>query len=195
MMQQMTRHALIILGLPLSVAILPGGAAGADTVFVKDGKSQLIRALGCDWEFEKGAIFLMHVHGSRSTLYGGRQVAAGDFRAWARLTVPTAKDRPSLIVSIQGDLKGFEPATATRPPAQFLRHHHLSLQGMGYKPGRPFTVELERSGNNFEVRVDGERKHAFENASKQFGMLGFSAYEGQLRVHNFSVEGKTSPLT
>ena len=99
MMQQMTRHALIILGLPLSVAILPGGAAGADTVFVKDGKSQLIRALGCGWEFEKGAIFLMHVHGSRSTLYGGRQVAAGDFRAWARLTVPTAKDRPSLIVS------------------------------------------------------------------------------------------------
>ena len=66
---------------------------------------------------------------------------------------------------------------------------------MGYKPGRPFTVELKRNGNNFEVRVDGECKHAFENASKQFGMLGFSAYEGQLRVHDFSIEGKTSPLT
>jgi lysophospholipase L1-like esterase len=169
--------------------------ARAETNFVKNGNPKLIRALGCGWEFEKDAIFLMHVHGSRATLYGGRQVADGDFRVRARLTVPTAQDRPSLVVSAQGDLEGFEPATATRPPAEFLRHHHLCLHGMGYQPGRPFDVELLRTGNEFEVRIDGLRTHTFQNASEPFGMVGFSAYEGQLRIHDFSIQGKTGPLT
>ena len=181
--------------LPLSLAISPGALGAAETVFVKDGEPQLIRALGCGWEFEKDAIFLMHVKGASSTAYGGRQIAEGDFRLRARLSVPTADDRPSLVVSAKGDLKGFKPATAARPPAEFLRHHHLPLHGMGYLSGKPFVVELERNGNEFEVRIDGKRKHAFQNTSAQFGMVGFSAYEGKLRVHDFSVEGKTSPLT
>ncbi len=172
----------------------PGLGEETGTVFVKAGQPKMIRALGCGWEFEEGAIFLMHAHGSRATVYGGRQVAAGDFRVRARLSVPTAKDRPSLVVSARGDLPKFQPATATRPPAEFLRHRHLPLAGFGIQPGKPFVVELARAGNDFEVRIDGVPRHAFRNASEQFGMVGFAAYEGQLRVHDFSMEGMTAPL-
>ena len=186
---------LLLFGLTDLLLLLGPSLAGTETVFVKNGEARLIRALGCGWEFEDDSIFLMHVHGSRATLYGGRQLAEGDFRVRARLSAPSAKDRPSLLVSAAGELDGFEPATAIRPPAEFLRHRHLPIRGNWYRPGKPFVIELVREGNRFEVRVDGAVRHRFLNSSERFGMIGFSAYEGQLRVHDFSAEGKTAPLT
>ena len=181
-------------GLLLILTVSRVSGEAAQTVFVKDGHPRLIRALGCGWDFEDGAVFLMDI-GHLATLYGGRQVAAGDFRLRARLTVPSSRDQPSLVVSAAGELDGFQPATATRPPAEFLRHRQLPLPSSWYKPDRPFIAELVREDNNFEVRVDGACKHRFTNSSEQFGMVGFSAYKGQLLVHDFSVEGNTAPLT
>jgi len=187
-------HRLLLFGLTDLLLLLGPSVGATETVFVKNGEARLIRALGCGWDFEDDSIFLMHVHGSRATLYGGRQLAEGDFRVRARLTAPSAKDRPSLLVSAAGELDGFEPTTADRP-TEFLRHHHLPIRSGWYRPGSPFVIELVREGNRLEVRVDGTVRHRFLNSSEPLGMIGFSAYEGQLRVHDFSAEGKTAPLT
>ena len=177
------------------VLLLCSWTAGSETVFVQDGVPRTIRALGCGWDVEQGAILLMHVHGSRSTVYGGRQLAAGDFRVRARITVPSDRDQPALIVSTQENLEGFAPATATRPPAEFLRHRQLPLADDWYRVGRPCALELIRVGDQCEVRIDDIVRHRFRTSTPHFGMVGLSAYEGQLLVHAFSATGNTVPLT
>ena len=195
---------MLRLALPMNLLLLVFIFLGAcsnessnseETTFVENGKPISIRALGCGWEFEPESIFLMHVHGARSTLYGGRKIGSGDFNLRARLTVPSAQDRPSLAVSTVGELDGFLPLTATRPPAEFLRHRHLPLQEAWFAPGRPFLFELVRRGDKFAVSVDGKRVHTFNNSSESFGMVGFTAHEGQLRLHDFLVDGTMQELT
>ena len=166
--------------------------ASNETVFVRDGGSNLIREIGLGWEFEKEYI---EIYDKKSLLYAGRAIGGGDFHLKARLSIRNPDDKPTFVVGGSGSgLNGFRRLTYGYWPREILRHQHLFMPLKSVKPGVPFPFEVIRAGQKVVVLVNKIAVHHFLYGGHPFGKVGFCSYEGALRVHDFSLRGQTVPL-
>ena len=164
----------------------------ATTIFVENGNPRLIRQLGYAWEFEPGHI---EIEGYKSILYAGRAVGEGDFHLRARLTIPTQKDSPTFVASGDGaKLEGFRDERKGYWPTEANRHHHFALSPTWAEAGKPFLFEVVRKSSEVVISAHGKEVHRFIYDGTQFGKVGFCSLTGKLRIHDFSLEGKTAPL-
>ena len=160
-------------------------------IFVKDGQPKLVHEVGSAVHHSSGYIELC---GADSLLYAGRMIGGGDFRLKATLTTVTHDTMATFVIGADRvGLPGFRRLTHDSWSPEMRRHQHLPILSEWLTPATPFRFELVRFGQKNALSVNGATVKHFIYGGNPFGIVGFGACAGGLRIHDFWVEGETAP--
>jgi hypothetical protein len=181
----MRRMLLMVLGL---LALCSSARAGELVLF--DGRKLeevVFRARA--WKLEKS---WLEGSGETNEIAGASLLGEGDFVLRARIELPDKKGQRAAIVlgSSRFGIDGEEGKCFTEGPLFGDKRTLLPDAGKAWTAGKPFEVELRRSGEKLTVVFD--KTLVFERAvgTQAIGGFGISPGGGKLKLWRLGIEGK-----
>ncbi len=173
-----------------SVPVLLASAAWAgEAVFVESGQPKLVKEEGGPWTREAG---FLECAGTGPILYAAQALGAGDFRIAATLTIFDLKNSAASFTFDGANHFGFEGGGGqpfVEGPLFGGKATHLPELSGKVPAGKPFRLEVVRSGERITFRIDGQVVYERQIGSGPVGDFGFRPWRSRMRVHEFSAEG------
>ena len=181
----MMRMLLIVLAACGLVAALP---AGEQLLF--DGHKlaeTVFRARA--WKLEKS---WLEGSGESNDLLGASALGEGDFVLRARLELPEKKSQREAIVlgSSRFGLDGDDGKPFVEGPLFGDKKTPLPEAGKAFAAGKPFEIELRRSGEKLSVTIDKTLVYEHAIGAQAIGNFGLAPGGGRIKLLRFSVDGK-----
>ena len=181
----MSRMLLMVLSL---LALCPPLCAGEHSLF--DGrKLEEVVFRARSWKLEKS---WLEGSGEGNDLLGAQALGEGDFVLRARIELPEKKGQRAAILlgTSRFGLDGEEGKPFTEGPLFGDKHVVLADAGKSWAPGKPFELELRRSGEKLSVVFDKTLVLERAIGAQAIGSFGISPGSGRLKLLRFTVEGK-----
>ena len=183
----------LVAALRLALALLvPFGvlAAGGEMVFVVRGVPKLVIERGRPWRRGEGHI---ECSGTGNVLLAGKAIGGGDFHIRARLCIRGLRRSAATFVSGGRSHFGFEGAHGkvflTGPLFGNARGKAIGEPADFLADGRPFLLEVIRTGDVVRYLIDGKEATRVRFAGTRFGTIGFSPWRSTMQISDFSAEG------
>ncbi len=140
------------------------------------------------WKLEKS---WLEGSGEANELLGASQLCEGDFVLRARLELPEKKGQRAAVLlgSSRFGIDGEEGKPFTEGPLFGDQHTLLSEAGKAWSAGKPFELELRRSGEKLSVVFDKTPVYEHTIGAQAIGSFGLSPGSGRLKLFRLSIEG------
>jgi len=190
----------------VSLLLLPWTAVGAvaaepppvSITFVANAENLTkprVRYTGAEWKPDQGGFLLGTGRGHR--LLAENAPEAGDFRMELELALSRA-GRESLILVGAGSDVGVAPGAKTwKLRGRFFRAADRAIEfpAPEIKPGRSFSLVIERVGETVTLAVDGRPVHRGACSAGAVEVAGIDPDVGQVQLYTFTVRGRFGAVT
>ncbi len=177
----------------IGASVHGGDLFAAEVAFVADGRSVAVRQVGRHWTASDGGL---QCSGEGNFLVGAHTLGPGDFRVNVRLRLEGLDGTAASLVIGQNHF-GFDG-----------RGNRLFIEGRDFgttrllgpseehiQSGRPFDVEVMRSGRELTTRINGRMVHRAEYSLDPIPAVALRPWRATMRVHEFSATGNLVPVT
>jgi len=169
---------------------LPGQDQPEETVFVADGKPELVETVGPKWTPGEG---YLEGSGPGTLLRTVRAIGSGDFHLKLELSVFQVERSGASILLGEGNHFGLSSG-----------NHRMFVEGPifpggqqvlgpteGHIPeGRRFRLEIVRKGNQMRFLVDGQVVYTMLSDGGPIGQVSLRPWRSRMRVYKFTATGR-----
>ncbi|MBN2311811.1 MAG: exo-alpha-sialidase, partial [Candidatus Hydrogenedentes bacterium] len=180
-----------------AAGLLPAAAFaqdGARAVFVEGGVARLVASEGAAWRPGDGYI---ECSGVGNYLRAGKALGTGDFRIHIRLSLERINHTAASFMIEEKSHFGFDGAGGrlfVEGPLLPRKTTYVDGSAGLIQGGKPFTLEVTRSGSQLEFAVDGKRVFEANLGPARFGVFGLRPWRSTMRVYDFWAEGELHDL-
>ncbi len=184
-----------------SVVLLPWAAvvaAGAESApvnitFVANAENLTkprVRFTGTEWKADQGGFLIGTGRGHR--LLAENAPEAGDFRMELELALPRAGRESLIVVGAGSEVVVAAGAKTWKLRGRFFRaaDQPIEFAAPEIKPGRSFSLVIERVGASVAVAVDGRPVHRGPCSAGPVEVAGIDPDVGQVQLYTFSIRGR-----
>lgn len=167
-----------------------GENAPEETVFVADGKPELVEAVGQKWVQGDG---FLEGSGPGNLLRTVRAIGSGDFHLKLELTIFQVERSGASIVLGEASHFGFSSGNHrmfVEGPIFPGGQHVLTPTEDHVRDGRRFRLEIIRKENQIRFLVDGQPVYSMLSDGGPIGQVSLRPWRSRMRVHQFTATGR-----
>jgi len=161
-----------------------------ETVFVADGKAELVESVGQKWVQGEG---FLEGSGPGNLLRTVRAIGSGDFHLKLELSIFQVERSGASVVLGEGNhfgLSGGNHRMFVEGPI-FPGGQQVLGPTEGHIPeGRRFRLEIVRKGNQMRFLVDGQVVYTMPSDGGPIGQVSLRPWRSRMRVYQFTATGR-----